>query len=48
MTTTGGAKDVGESTTKAVVLCYVMILILNFLLTLSLNLMRSEIIRWFS
>ena len=48
MTTTGGAKDVGESTTKAVVLCYVMILILNFILTLSLNVMRSEIIRWFS
>lgn len=47
MTTTGGAKDVGESTTKAVVLCYVMILILNFFLTLSLNVMRSEIIRWF-
>ena len=48
MMTTGGAKDVGESTTKAVVLCYVMILILNFLLTLSLNVMRTEIIRWFS
>jgi phospholipid/cholesterol/gamma-HCH transport system permease protein len=46
--TTGGAKDVGESTTKAVVLCYVMILILNFLLTLSLNVMRAEIIRWFT
>ena len=43
-----GAKDVGESTTKAVVLCYVMILILNFFLTLSLNVMRNEIIRWFS
>ncbi len=46
--TTGGAKDVGESTTKAVVLCYVMILILNFLLTLSLNVMRAEIVRWFT
>ena len=48
MTTTGGAKDVGESTTKAVVLCYVMILILNFFLTLSLNVMRNEFDRWFT
>ncbi len=48
MQATGGAKDVGESTTKAVVLCYVMILILNFLLTLSLNIMRDEFTRWFS
>lgn len=48
ITTTGGAKDVGDSTTKAVVICYVMILILNFFLTLVLNVMRAEIIRWFS
>ncbi len=48
MMTTGGAKDVGDSTTKAVVLCYVAILILNFLLTLALNILRNEIKWWFS
>ncbi len=46
--TTGGAKEVGEATTKAVVLCYIMILILNFLLTLVMNLLREEMIRWLS
>src|SRR3990167_6631005 len=48
MRTAGGAKDVGDATTKAVVTCYVMILIINFFLTLALNIMRAEITRWFS
>lgn len=47
MRTEGGAEDVGEATTKAVVVCYVSILIINFLLTLGLNVMRTEILRWF-
>ena len=37
MTTTGGAAGVGRSTTNSVVICYSIILIVNFLLTLSLN-----------
>lgn len=37
MTTKGGAAGVGRSTTKSVVICYSVILIINFLLTLSLN-----------
>ncbi len=47
MRTEGGAADVGNSTTKAVVICYVSILIINFFLTLGLNVMHSEIMRWF-
>ena len=37
MTTRGGAAGVGRSTTNSVVICYSVILIINFLLTLSLN-----------
>lgn len=37
MTTTGGAAGVGRSTTTSVVICYSVILIGNFLLTLGLN-----------
>lgn len=37
MTTTGGAAGVGRSTTNSVVICYSIILIVNFLLTLGLN-----------
>lgn len=37
MTTTGGAAGVGRSTTNSVVICYSIILIGNFLLTLALN-----------
>lgn len=37
MTTTGGAAGVGSSTTNSVVICYSVILIGNFLLTLALN-----------
>lgn len=37
LTTHGGAAGVGKSTTNSVVICYSVILIVNFLLTLSLN-----------
>lgn len=37
MTTTGGAAGVGRSTTNSVVVCYSIILISNFLLTIALN-----------
>jgi phospholipid/cholesterol/gamma-HCH transport system permease protein len=37
MTTQGGAAGVGRSTTSSVVICYSIILIVNFLLTLVLN-----------
>lgn len=37
MITTGGAAGVGKSTTNSVVICYSIILISNFLLTLGLN-----------
>lgn len=37
MTTRGGAAGVGRSTTTSVVICYSIILITNFLLTLALN-----------
>lgn len=37
MTTSGGAAGVGRSTTNSVVICYSVILIGNFLLTLGLN-----------
>lgn len=41
--TTGGAAGVGRFTTNSVVLTYCCILISNFLLTISLNLIRGEI-----
>jgi phospholipid/cholesterol/gamma-HCH transport system permease protein len=37
MSTTGGAAGVGRATTQSVVLCYSVILITNFLLTVALN-----------
>lgn len=37
LTTRGGAAGVGKATTNSVVICYTIILIGNFLLTLSLN-----------
>lgn len=37
MTTKGGAAGVGNATTNSVVICYSVILIVNFLLTLGLN-----------
>jgi len=50
MTTKGGAAGVGRATTNSVVICYSVILIINFLLTLSLNssyeYINSFINRW--
>jgi len=37
MTTKGGAAGVGKSTTSSVVICYSAILIVNFILTLTIN-----------
>lgn len=37
MTTHGGAAGVGRSTTNSVVICYSVILIMNFLITIGLN-----------
>lgn len=37
MITTGGAKGVGRATTNSVVICYSVILILNFFLTIVMN-----------
>jgi len=37
LTTTGGAAGVGRSTTNSVVICYSVILISNFILTVALN-----------
>lgn len=37
MTTKGGAAGVGRATTSSVVICYSIILVVNFLLTLGLN-----------
>lgn len=51
MTTTGGAAGVGRATTNSVVICYSVILITNFLLTLGLNssyaCIQQFINRWF-
>jgi phospholipid/cholesterol/gamma-HCH transport system permease protein len=40
MRTTGGAAGVGKSITISVVICYSIILIMNFFLTMGLNLLR--------
>ena len=37
MTSSGGAKGVGRSTTNSVVVCYSVILITNFLITIGIN-----------
>ncbi len=46
MTTQGGAAGVGKATTSSVVITYVCILLLNFFLTMGLNIFRDEIMRW--
>jgi phospholipid/cholesterol/gamma-HCH transport system permease protein len=43
MTTSGGAAGVGRATTSSVVICYSVILIVNFFLTLLLNLIHSSL-----
>lgn len=46
MTVSGGAAGVGQSTTTSVVACYVLLLILNFFLTLSLNILHKAFGWW--
>ena len=46
MTTTGGAAGVGKATTNSVVICYSVILIVNFLLTVMLNSSYDCIQEW--
>ncbi len=40
MTTRGGAAGVGKATTNSVVICYIYILIINFILTVGLNVLH--------
>lgn len=47
MTTRGGAAGVGKSTTNSVVICYSYILIINFILTVGLNVMNLIFIEQF-
>lgn len=47
MSTRGGAAGVGRSTTQSVVICYAVILITNFLLTLTLNNSYECCKQWF-
>jgi len=44
--TVGGAAGVGRATTTSVVICYTCILVSNFLITMGLNVLKSEINRW--
>ncbi len=46
MTTSGGAQGVGRSTTNSVVICYSIILIGNFLITVILNNSYEHIMQW--
>ncbi|MGE3954440.1 MAG: MlaE family ABC transporter permease [Parachlamydiales bacterium] len=46
MTTSGGAAGVGRATTNSVVICYTMILFVNFLLNLLLNLIHTTWKYW--
>ncbi|MCE2982677.1 MAG: ABC transporter permease [Parachlamydia sp.] len=48
MTTRGGAAGVGRATTNSVVMCYSVILIINFLLTLALNTTYTYYNEWMS
>lgn len=47
MTTTGGAAGVGRSTTNSVVIVYCCILLSNFLLTMALNILHDQLMRFF-
>lgn len=46
MTTQGGAQGVGRSTTNSVVICYSVILIGNFIITIVLNNSYAHIMEW--
>ncbi|MBT4444511.1 MAG: ABC transporter permease, partial [Waddliaceae bacterium] len=41
----GGAAGVGKSTTNSVVICYTVILISNFVMTLALNMFYDAVLR---
>ena len=47
MTTSGGAAGVGRATTNSVVICYSIILISNFLITVALNNSYNYFQEWF-
>ncbi len=47
ITTSGGAKGVGKSTTNSVVICYTIILALNFFLTVILNASHDFLVEHF-
>lgn len=47
MKTSGGAEGVGKSTTSCVVITYCAVLIINFLMTVGLNVFGSYLRRWF-
>lgn len=46
MMTTGGAEGVGKSTTNSVVISYVCILLVNFFMTVALNVMHETLSRY--
>jgi phospholipid/cholesterol/gamma-HCH transport system permease protein len=46
MTTRGGAAGVGKSTTNSVVVTYCCILLINFFMTVALNVMREQLNKW--
>lgn len=46
MTTTGGAEGVGKSTTNSVVIIYCCILLINFFLTVGLNVIHEKITKF--
>jgi phospholipid/cholesterol/gamma-HCH transport system permease protein len=47
MTTKGGAAGVGRSTTSSVVICYSFILVVNFILTMGLNVIHINFVERF-
>ncbi|MBM3195406.1 MAG: ABC transporter permease [Chlamydiae bacterium] len=46
MNTSGGAEGVGRATTNSVVICYTAILFSNFFITMGLNLIHDQIVRY--
>ncbi len=45
MTTRGGAAGVGRATTNSVVICYISILVINFFLTVAMNVLDDYFLR---
>ncbi|MEZ5314770.1 MAG: ABC transporter permease [Chlamydiales bacterium] len=46
MMTSQGASGVGQATTQSVVICYSYILIINFVLTVGLNIFHTNLLNW--